>query len=293
MKYPKEIPIYNEKESFPNPKFKDFFVSSYQDEDNEHLNRVKAHRHTYFEIIWVSEGKGFHTIDFERYDFTGPCLFLIHPRNIHNIVKEYETKGGVIKFNTNFFYTDSNENDFILKYGVFDDIDKLPVINLTEEEAAIIKLLFDQILREFCSEAAFASTTLAAYLKIFLLKIFEIKKKSVEKSCFQSVDFIRYRKLLFLLDANYKQHKTVSFYADQLNISVRTLSGLTSKFTGKLTQNLISERLLLEAKRLLFYSEYSVKEIAYVLNFQDASYFHRFFSKNTSVTPTEFRKNGL
>jgi len=293
MKYLKEIPLFNEKESFTHSKFKDFYISSYQDKKNEHLNRIEAHRHTYFEIIWVNQGKGFHTIDFERYDFSGPCLFLLHPQNIHTISKECESKGGVVKFNTNFFYGDRDENDFILKYGVFDDIDKLPVINLTEDEAATIKLLFSQILMEYGSDAAFASTTLVAYLKIFLLKIFEIKKKSIEKSCFQSIDFIRYRKLVYLLHANYKKHKNVSFYADQLNISSRTLSSLTKRFTGKSTQNLISERLLLEAKRLLFYSEYSIKEIAYHLNFQDSSYFNRFFSKNASMTPNEFRKKGL
>ena len=287
------IPIYNEKESFADSKFGDFYLSSYQDEKNEHVERVEAHRHTYFEIVWVMQGKGFHTIDFEKYEFSGPCLFLLHPKNIHSITKQGESQGGVLKFNTNFFYGDNDENDFILKYGVFDGIDKLPVINLTDEETDIIKSLFDRMLQEYKSDTAFAATSLVAYLKIFLLEIFEIKKKHVEKSCFQQVDFIRYRKFLHLLDINFKTHQNVSFYADHLKVSSRTLGSLVKKFTGNSSQDLIKERLLLEAKRLLFYGEHSVKEVAYILNFQDAAYFNRFFSKNTATTPINSEKVSL
>ena len=292
MKNLKEIPIYSEQESFFNQQFTDFFIADYQDKEDELPNRVKAHRHTYYEIIWVRQGKGIHTIDFDEFSFDGPCLFLLHPQNIHTITKERRSEGGVIKFGTTFFYGDNDKADFMLKYGVFDDIDRLPVIRLTHEEACDVALLFNQIRREYESKDAFAPAILVAYLKIFLLKIFQIKKKSVNKICFQHPDFIRYQRFLTLLDSNYKTQQKVSFYADTLSISPRTLSNLTNRFTGKSTQALIQDRLILEAKRLLYHSDYSIKEIAYLLNFQDVSYFNRFFLKNASATPLNFRNKG-
>jgi len=287
------IPVYTEKESFVDNKFSDFYISSYKDKEPESLRRIEAHRHTYFEIIWVQKGKGIHTIDFVHYKFKGPCLFLLNPQNIHTIQKDCTTSGGVVKFTSSFFASDAGEENFILKYGVFDDIDVLPVINLKREETAPIQKLFDEMNNEYKKEGSFSEAILLSYLKIFLLKIYEIKKRTVSVSSFKDPEFIRFRNFQQQLDENYIQHHEVSFYASALNISSKTLGNIIQKFTGKSPQQLIKERILLEAKRLLYHSGLSIKEIAYSIGFDDSSYFTRFFKKNTNTSPASYRNKDL
>jgi len=289
MKQKKIIPIYTEKESFTDERFSDFYISSYKDKEPEQLIRIDAHRHTYHEIIWIQSGSGNHIVDFINYKFKGPCLFLLHPQNIHTIQKDCATSGGVVKFSSAFFSTDSFEENFILKYGVFDDIDVMPVILLKKEEEKEIKKIFEEMYNEYNKKTSFTSEILISYLKIFLLRIYEIKKRKIPSKTFNSPDFRRFHVFQKNLAEYYKLHHEVSYYAGILNISAKTLGNITQKFTGRSPQKLIKDRLLLEAKRLLHHSDLSVKEIAHFIGFEDSSYFVRFFRKNSSASPKSYR----
>ena len=287
------ISIYPEKESSIEIKRPEFNISLYDDDDFKELQRIEALRQTHFEIVWVERGAGKYTIDFVDYPFEGPCLFLLSPQNIHTLEKNCTTIGGVVQFSTSFFAADTDTENFILNYGVFDDIDALPVINFKKSEAEIIQKTFNDLYAEFQNEGLFSEAILLSYLKIFLLKIYEIKKSKVQIDCFKSSEYSRYRNLQQLLDKNYKKESAVSFYADYLNVSTKTLGNITQKFTGKPPQQLIKERILLEAKRLLHFSDLSIKEIALQLGFADSSYFTRFFKKNTKANPSSYRIKNL
>jgi len=287
------IPIYTEKESVKEIKYSDFFISSYCDDDRKELQKDEARRHTYFEIVWVKKGTGIHTIDFVNYPFEGPCLFLLSPQNINTIKKDCTTSGGVVQFSTSFFAADSASENFILNYGVFDDIDVLPVINFKKKEAEIVQKIFEDMNNEYQNESLFSEAILLSYLKIFLLKIYEIKKSYVQIDCFKSPEYSRFRNFQLLLDNNYKKKSLVTFYAASINVSTKTLGNITQKFTGKSPQQLIKERILMESKRLLHFSDLSIKEIAFALGFEDSSYFIRFFKKNTKTNPSSYRVKGL
>lgn len=207
--------------------------------------------------------------------------------------KDCATSGGLVKFSSAFFAADDVEESFIIKYGVFDDIDVLPVISLKKSEASAIQKIFAEMTSEYKKNGSFSSEILISYLKIFLLKIYEIKKRTVPENAFKSPEFKRFRSVQQQLDENYKQHHEVLFYANALHISSKTLGSITQKFTGKPPQELIKERLLLEAKRLLHYSSLSIKEIAHSIGFDDSSYFIRFFKKNTSTSPGDYRERSL
>jgi AraC family transcriptional activator of pobA len=83
----------------------------------------------------------------------------------------------------------------------------------------------------------------------------------------------------------------VSYYAQQLNKSPKTLSNLFALYNHKTPLQVIQERILIEAKRLLYYTDKSVKQITYELGFEDAAYFSNFFKKNTTLSPLEFRNS--
>jgi AraC-like DNA-binding protein len=99
------------------------------------------------------------------------------------------------------------------------------------------------------------------------------------------------RQYNLLVEKNYKVEHRVKFYADQLNRSPKTLANLFALYNDKSPLAIIQERVLLEAKRLLIYTDKSSKEIAYDLGFADAAHFSVFFKKLTSFAPSDFRNN--
>lgn len=102
------------------------------------------------------------------------------------------------------------------------------------------------------------------------------------------LDIVRSYNLL--VEKNYRTQHQVGFYAEQLNKSPKTLSNLFSLYNHKAPLAVIHDRVSLEARRLLIYTDKSAKEIAYELGFEDAAYFSNFFKKQTAYSPTDFRK---
>lgn len=285
----KGIPVFTEKESFLDPSYRDFTISSYRDEESEALKRVDPHRHTYYEIIWVQSGEGNHMIDFRNYPFKGPCLFLLHPQHVHTMEKRTPTKGGVVKFSPSYFPAGDADQRSLIKYGVFDDIDVMPVIQMDREQEKDIKKIFQDMFAVYQERPSFSSEILASYLTIFILKIYAIKKNRIPAGSFHDPDFTRFRQFQQLLHDHFRQHHDARFYAASLNVSSKTLTHCTQKFAGRPPSELIRDRLLLEARRLLHHSGLSVKEIAHETGFEDSSYFIRFFTRNTQMSPKRFR----
>jgi AraC-like DNA-binding protein len=92
-----------------------------------------------------------------------------------------------------------------------------------------------------------------------------------------------------LIDEHYKDHHSVLFYADKMNLSIKQLNTLCKKSMNKTLGDLVQERLILEAKRLLVHSDYSISTIGQLLNYSDNSYFARIFKKATDMSPEQFR----
>jgi AraC-like DNA-binding protein len=99
------------------------------------------------------------------------------------------------------------------------------------------------------------------------------------------------RQFKTLTDENYLYRTQVAQYADMLYVTPGHLNDLIKSVTGKTAKQIIDEKRIIEAKRLLFWGEHSVKEIAGHLNFEDDGYFNRFFKKRTGQTPALFQKN--
>ena len=134
-----------------------------------------------------------------------------------------------------------------------------------------------------------------SYLKSFLIQIQRRRnefEKNGEQSFFQinekRTQLIRF---INLIDENYQKGLTITEYAQLLHISTRTLSDLTNQLLGKSPSLMIQERIILEAQRMLLYSELNVNQIGYRLGFDDPSYFVKYFKKHTKVSPSEFRKS--
>jgi AraC-like DNA-binding protein len=246
------------------------------------------HRHTFFELFLFNEASGNHEIDFNVYKVEDGCVHFVSPGQIHKLVLK-KNKGFVICFTEEFPALKPGE-DLVQSFPFFDDPNQ-PLAKLKKQEHKEIAELVAKIFQEYKEFSHDRSDLLSHYLIILLIKL---------RSYLNSATILRHGALseknpkvsLFkrLVNSCYLEHKPVSFYATELNITPNHLNALCKKFEGRSAIRLIQQRLALEAKRMLYATDLSVKEISYRLGFDDTGYFNRFFKAQVHLTPVQYRE---
>lgn len=167
------------------------------------------------------------------------------------------------------------------------------IVELTEKERKSFELHFMFFEEEFETEDHIQGEMLRVLLKRLLIKSVRLLKKTIiDPTMEQSkVDIVRQFNLL--VETHFKEKHKVSDYADLLNKSPKTISNLFAKYNNKTPLQVINDRIILEAKKLLLLSEKSSKEIAYSLGFTEASHFSKFFKNQAGVSPIHFKKKTL
>ena len=179
---------------------------------------------------------------------------------------------------------------FIDTLPFFINPDSEPIVRITkttvlEEITGII----GRIQKEFHSSHSDKTQVIAAWMSLFLLSCKRIYTSADHHDNEVSSHSEITRKFKKLVEENFKENKSVSEYANLLNITPGHLTDTVQKELGKTASELIHERIILEAKRLLYHSDKSVKEIAAALNYDDPSYFTKFFKTHSDYTPEQFR----
>jgi AraC family transcriptional activator of pobA len=261
----------------------------------EHLNEYnpgEPHRHNYYEIFFFNKGGGHHMIDFENIPVSDNSLHFVSPGQIHQVRRALRSEGVVIMFSRDFYYTNLENKEVLFEMPFLNNRYDKPVIELKNGQLENIKQLMQSIQGEFCTEGDLTSEILRSYLDILLLKC---------KSYFeQANDNIRLQpkagggqlvsNFKTLIEKNFRELHQVHDYAELLSVTTNHLNDITKKALGKTASDIIHDRIILESKRLLAHSDLSSKEISFQLNYEDPSYFSRFFTKNTGMSPNAFRK---
>ncbi|HET8572241.1 MAG TPA: helix-turn-helix domain-containing protein [Edaphocola sp.] len=164
-------------------------------------------------------------------------------------------------------------------------------IRLNEKQQTNIESLLRVFIDEFSTKDSIQEDMLRMLLKRLIIIVTRLAKEQyiTEKDLNdEKLDIIRQFNLL--VEIHYKTEHQVKFYAEKLYRSPKTLANLFALYNNKSPLTVIQDRITLEAKRLLIYTDKTSKEIAYELGFDDVAYFSNFFKKNTSLSPTAFRK---
>jgi len=134
--------------------------------------------------------------------------------------------------------------------------------------------------------------SLVSYLKIFLITASRLKNQQLEemKSIPNSKEPFILQNLKDAIEDNFKTKHSAGNYADLLNISAKALAKISKNYFNKTLTDLIAERIIIEAKRELYMTNKTVKEIAYELGYDDEHYFSRFFKTNADVSPQLYRE---
>lgn len=246
------------------------------------------HRHDFYTIIIVKKAKGFHKIDFQKYTLKKSQLFFVAPGQVHQMIEEIPSDGYALTFSSDFLMENYIPISFIESLNLFNDYGQSPPLEPSSTAFEKIYAFARNIYEIDSSDAKLKYFSIGAYLKLLLiacnnscnLSPQEIKNETAENKilkAFKQAVNIYYQ----------KEHST-SFYANLVNITPDHLNRTIKNTIGKTAKEYIQSKIITEAKRLLYFSEQSHKEIAFELGFSEPANFSAFFKKCTKTTPSNF-----
>ncbi|NER13058.1 helix-turn-helix domain-containing protein [Leptobacterium flavescens] len=273
---------------------KNFKIATFDETSCTKTEFTENHRHDFFEIIWLQNGEGVHEIDLFDHPYEGSVLFILSPGQIHKIKQDRTAEGYVVKFLPALFKEEKNFYNYILDTCLFDTSTSCPVIPIPEHLSPIFEDIFQKMLQEFRQADLDAENIFTSYLKILVTHINRLKRQKQGNVLVENdPQYALYRKFILDIEKNYKTKHAVQHYAENLNTSGRHLNSVARKFAAKSAGNLIQDRIVLEAKRNLYHETLNIKEISYLLGFEDPAYFSRFFKKHQGLSPQQFRDKQL
>jgi len=298
MKKQKQEAIYEYHLNPDAPGQMQFEILSLQDLIQNHKeDMAKPHIHSFYQIIWFKSGNGKHFVDFNEYDVSENTIFFIAKNQVHAFDNFPGYEGFVIHFSEDFLVQKENDVDFFLKCSMFNNPYQIPSCCVGSGNEYKLDEYIVQMQTELKEHDKYGQEELLRlYLKAFLIQVqrrkYELEELNkglapfvVDEKRTQLIHFVN------LIEENYTQGLPASKYAEMLFVSLRTLSNLTLQLLNKKPSEMIHERIVLEAKRLLLHSELNVNQIADKIGFEDSSYFIRYFKKYTNQSPTAFRKS--
>ncbi len=257
-------------------------------ETMEEPNVDDFHKHTFYEILWTEKGTSRQIIDYQKYEVKPNSLFFISPNQVHHFEEWKSLNGGTILFTEDFYLLNRNNKDTILELSFLDNLYDNPFVELGKKEFTDITNIIGQIEIEH-SRKDENITIIQAYLHILLSQIqrFIDAENPTGRNKKNLIVFKRFKQTL---EQHFSENKTASFYANQLNISQHHLNLVCKEITNNTATEIIRARSILEGKRLLTFTNKTIAEIAFELNFTDSSYFAKTFKAFTRQTPAEFKK---
>lgn len=196
----------------------------------------------------------------------------------------------VYQFNREFYCIKDHDQEVSCAGLLFFGNVHIPIMDLNPDEQRKFNTLHDVFLDELETTDTIQAEMLRMLMARFIIistRLLKLKEGLVESSKNTKIDLLR--EFNMLVEAHFKTNHSVSFYAEKLFKSPKTLSNTFAKLNTSPLQ-IIHERIVLEAKRLLIYTDKTAKEIAYEVGFEDASHLSRLFKKHTKLSPSDFKK---
>jgi AraC family transcriptional regulator, transcriptional activator of pobA len=274
-----------------NPQNGNLAFKLFKFEGNGHFDHIQ--RLNYYSLIWIKKGRGTLKADFAAYEFHTDTLLAFSPYQPFMLESVAEIEGIVLHFHPDFFCIHKHHREVSCNGVLFNNIYNPPFVQVDEASKHTFDIVLAQITTEMEHLALAQYELLVSYLKIFLITASRLKVAQNDQA---TIDFADNKEPFILQDlkdnieTHFKTKHSASDYSDLLNISPKSLAKITKTHFNKTLTDLIAERIIIEAKRELFLTSRSVKEIAYDLGYDDEHYFSRFFKKNVDISPQLYRE---
>lgn len=248
----------------------------------------------YIRILYFPAGYKL-TIDFEEYETDCPTLFFIGNNQKIQVKTIGEGEARFIYYNRDFYCIQIHDAEVACDGLLFNNIYNMPMTRLSDKVIHAIESLYSQIEEELTDQESSKEEMIRTYLKQLIIRATRMWKKQqlgkLNDEPIKEIEF--FRDFSRLVEIHFRNKHAVADYAEILKVAPKTLSAKFNRLELASPNEIIKDRIVLEAKRLLCYSKYSVKEIAYQLGYDDPAYFNRMFTNKTGDTPAAFKKKYL
>lgn len=240
------------------------------------------HRHSYQEIIWVRQGTAEHLLDGDVINYPAQTLLVVPKGRIHRFSPSSDCRGCAIRFREEFLPNQSNL--------LFSQFTGHTAFHLNHDQASVVESYFSLLSSENSHTDPYNLQALRHLLAAFVAKLEELRLLDTRMV---PHDFTRtlctWNRLSSLIEQKFRSEHAVSYYAAELGLSPRKLGEIVKLYTGRYVSDVIDDRLIAEAKRLILFSDLTIKEIAFELGFEEHSYFSKVFKKLTGKSPSNFK----
>lgn len=247
------------------------------------------HRHDFYQIVWMTRGSGPHVIDSVDYPVRKNSLYFLSPGQVHSLGLSRDATGYVMNFSAEFFLLRPQDKDSLNQIPFFAIDHAKCALYVSDEQAEALREVMNRIEEEYYARQPGYQDILRLYLHAFLMLARRFSS-SLEEKRVALREYVLTRKFRMLVEDRFLTLTSAREYSELLNVTERHLSEAARKATGSTANEIIRERLMLEAKRMLIHSGLNISQIAHRLNFDDPAYFSRFFKKHTGLTPGDYKK---
>ncbi len=259
-------------------------------EDNSFFDHIQ--RNNYYSLIWIHSGDGEVKDGLSRHRFFAGHLLAFSPYQPFMLLPDGEVSGTTLQFHPDFFCIHKHHQEVACHGVLFNNIYEPPTVAIDAANAEILRMHIEQVRAEMQNPAVAQYELLISYLKIILIlasRLKAVQHQGAATATANSKEPFVLQSLKDAIESNYKEKHSASDYAVMLNITPKALGRITRTHLNKTLTTLISERIIIEAKRELYLTSKPVKQIAWELGYQDEYYFSRFFKTNTDVSPQIYR----
>lgn len=245
-----------------------------------------------YKIIWAKDRNASIVVDGYKIEIKKHQIIFCTPLNVLEI--ELGQRGMMsFVFNREFYCIRDHDKEVSCNGFLFFGSSQPIIVSLNTKEQESYKMLYYFFKEEFEIEDHIQGEMLRVLLKRLLIKSTRLFRSKITepKLLNDKVDTIR--RFNILVEKNFREKHAVSDYAGMMNKSPKTLSNLFKKYSEKTALTFINERILLEAKRLLLFSDRTSTEIAYELGYKEPGHFSKFFKNQMGTSPIEFKKTSL
>jgi AraC-like DNA-binding protein len=251
----------------------------------------EPHRHNYYTVLIVNQAEGQHRIDFNSYDLANQQVFFVAPGQVHQVIENEKSFGFAMTFSNLFLVENSIPLSFIESLNLFQNYGQSPPLTPGEKQFGQIENYANSIFELFQSDKNMRTLSIGSYLKLLLIECNNICSINPIESDVDTTGDNLLRSFRKAVDKDYMKEHSTTYYANELNITPDHLNRTVKTKIGKTAKDYIQARIITEAKRLIFFTDLTNKEIAYELGFNEPANFSAFFKKHTDLSPSLFKKS--